>query len=158
MEKVEHLESELYDRGVDIIRKCYQGLKGYYRSYPDGYTFMAISPGLTLAERTCVTYHEAGHHCTMQEPGQASRNESRADRWAAKRLVPVQSLIDALKNGCRNLYDVAEHIGVSENFLYKTLDIYRMLHGEYYETGEWVIAFRPTLFVLNRISEQYFPE
>jgi len=158
MEKVEHLESELYDHGVDIVRRCYKGLKGYYRAYSDGYAIMAISPALTFAERTCVTYHEAGHHFTMNEPGQDSRNESRADRWAAKKLVSVQNIIEALVNGCRNPYEVADHLQVSENFLYKTLDIYRLLHGEYYETGDWVIAFRPTLFVLNRISEQYFPE
>lgn len=156
MEKVERLESALYDRGVDIVRQCYQGLKGYYRSYPDGYTFMAISPGLTLAEQTSVTYHEAGHYCTMQEPGQESRNESRADRWAAKRLVPVQSLIDALKNGCRNLYDVAEHIGVSENFLYKTLDIYQKAHGDYLGHGEWTVWFRP-LMVHNYMTDKVYP-
>lgn len=123
MEKVERLESYLYDHGVDVVAKCYRGLKGYYRAYPDGYTIMAISPGLTLAERTSVTYHEAGHHHTMID-GNHAKTEARADRWAVKKLVPIQSLIKALVEGCRNSHEVAEYLQVSEKFLYKTLDIY----------------------------------
>jgi Zn-dependent peptidase ImmA (M78 family) len=155
MEKIERLESYLYDQGVDVVAKCYRGLKGYYRAYPDGYTIMAISPGLTLAERTSVTYHEAGHHHTMID-GDKSRTEARADRWAAKKLVPVQSLIDALMNGCRNSFDVAEHIGVSENFLYKKLDIYQKAHGDYLGHGEWTVWFRP-LMVHNYMTDKVYP-
>ena len=158
MEKVELLESYLYDRGVDVVHKCYKGLKGYYRAYPDGYTVMAISPELTLADRTSVSYHEAGHHYTMYEPGQPSRNESRADRWAARKLVPVISLIDALAAGCNNLFEVAEYLQVSENFLYKTLDIYKLIYGEYTEFENWVVAFRPRLSAYNYRTSKYYPE
>lgn len=158
MEKIEYLESELYDSGVDIVRRCYRGLQGYYRSYPDGYAFMAISPNLTTAEQTCVTYHEAGHHYTMQEPNHADRNESRADRWAAKKLVPPRCLIEALSIGCRNQFEVADYLGVSECFLCKTLEIYQMIYGEYLEYENWVISFRPTLVAYNRITDQYYPD
>lgn len=158
MEKIEHLESDLYDSGVDIVRRCYGGLQGYYRSYPDGYAFIAISPHLTGAEQTSVAFHEAGHHYTMYEPNQHARNESRADRWAARKLVPPHSLIEALYNGCRNQFEVAEHLGISECFLHKTLEIYRMIYGEYLEHENWVVSFCPTLVAFNHITNQYYPD
>lgn len=117
---------------------------------------MAIAPKMTLAERTSVLYHEAGHHYTMQQPGQTDRNEARADRWAVKKLVPIQSLVTALVEGCRNSHEVAEYLQVSEKFLYKTLDIYQRVHGDYVGHGKWTLWFKP-LMAHDYLADEVYP-
>lgn len=130
-------------------------LDGYYRLYPSGFGFIAVNSRLTATDATCVAYHEAGHHHTMID-GNHAKTEARADRWAVKKLVPIQSLIDALIEGCRNSHEVAEYLQVSEKFLYKTLDIYQRVHGDYVGHGKWTLWFKP-LMAHDYLADEVYP-
>lgn len=75
--------------------------------------------------------HELGHcatgafynkyaACDIRE-----RHERKADLWAIKMLVPQDELIKALNNCfCTNRFELAEHFGVSEDFMQMALDYY----------------------------------
>ena len=55
------------------------------------------------------------------------RHENRADKWAVKQLIPVEDLDLAVANGCTEIWELAEHFGVTEQFMRKTVCYY--VHG-----------------------------
>ena len=55
------------------------------------------------------------------------RHENRADKWAIKQLVPVDDLDQAVADGCSEIWDLAEHFGVTEQFMKKAVCYYT--HG-----------------------------
>ena len=77
--------------------------------------------------------HELGHCCTgsfyniYASRDLRERHENRADKWAVRRLIPVSDLDDAIAAGHTELWDLAEHFGVTETFLKKAICLY--VHG-----------------------------
>ena len=77
--------------------------------------------------------HELGHCATgsfynIYAPRDLrERHENRADKWAIRRLIPVSDLDDAIAAGHTELWDLAEHFGVTETFLKKAICLY--VHG-----------------------------
>lgn len=55
------------------------------------------------------------------------RHENKADKWAILQLVPVESLDDAIANGCTEIWALAELFGVTEQFMRKAVCFY--VHG-----------------------------
>ena len=55
------------------------------------------------------------------------RHENRADKWAIKELVPVDDLDQAVADGHCEIWDLAEHFGVTEQFMKKAVCYYT--HG-----------------------------
>ena len=55
------------------------------------------------------------------------RHEYRADKWAIRSLIPVEALDDAVAQGCTELWALAEHFGVTEQFMKKAICFY--VHG-----------------------------
>lgn len=75
--------------------------------------------------------HEIGHCETLAFYNAYSpleireRHESRANRWAVSKLVPVRELTEALKNGINEIWDLAEFFNVTEDFMRKAIEIHR---------------------------------
>lgn len=57
------------------------------------------------------------------------RREERADRWAVGRLVPYGALCEALAEGCREPWELAERFEVTEAFLLTAIRYYRDAKG-----------------------------
>ena len=53
-----------------------------------------------------------------------SRHEARANKWAIETLCPEQELIEELEKGNQSIYELAEHFGVSEDFMIKACKHY----------------------------------
>ena len=53
-----------------------------------------------------------------------SRYEYRADKWAVKKLIPQAELETAMRCGENELWQLAEHFGVDEDFLKKAVCLY----------------------------------
>ena len=82
------------------------------------------------AEERCVVAHEAGHimtgsthsvYCPLQL---VQQNENRADRWAIRRLISPDDLQSAMDNGIIELWALAEHFCVTEEFMKKVCELY----------------------------------
>ena len=77
--------------------------------------------------------HELGHCLTGSFYNRWSpydtrlRHEHRADKWAIRKLVPVDSLDDAVADGCTELWALADRFGVTESFMKKAVCYY--VHG-----------------------------
>ena len=77
--------------------------------------------------------HELGHCLTGSfynihtAVDSRQRHENRADKWALKHLIPVDELDAAVANGCSEIWELAEHFGVTEQFMKKAVCYY--VHG-----------------------------
>ena len=71
--------------------------------------------------------HELGHCLTGSFYNRYSpydlrqRHENRADKWAIEQLIPVEELDDAVAGGCTEIWELAEHFQVSEDFMRKAV-------------------------------------
>lgn len=101
----------------------------------DGECYIAIDPQRLSGEtdERNKLAHELGHCITGSFYNQYSdydcrqRHENRADKWAIKKLIPVEDLDNAVADGCIEIWDLAERFGVTEDFIRKTVCYY--VHG-----------------------------
>lgn len=101
----------------------------------DGECFVAIDPGKIHGEtdERCKLSHELGHCLTGAFYNQYSnfdcrqKHENRADKWAVKQLIPVEELDEAIAAGHTEIWDLADHFGVPEEFIRKAVCYY--VHG-----------------------------
>lgn len=84
----------------------------------------------TEAEERVHLAHELGHcetgsfYSPYSPLNVRGRQECRADRWAASKLVPPLELKKALSLGIVELWELADYFGVTEEFMEKTMQIY----------------------------------
>lgn len=122
--KVEELFKIADQNGIEVIYGFYPASKGVCC---DG--FIAMDYDMTDAEETVCFGHELGHCMTgafysLTEPAlNRKRLERKAEKWAIKKLVPVEELKRALKV-CPYYCDLAEYFGVTEDFIRKACNYY----------------------------------
>lgn len=83
-------------------------------------------------ERVCLA-HELGHcetksfYSIYAKCDIRGRHEVRADRWAIRHLVPKDALGVAVRNGITELWELADYFQVTEPFMRKAVEYYKML-------------------------------
>lgn len=117
---------------------------------------------LTSAKKACVLAEELGHHFTTvgnildQKNLLNKKQELHARTWAYNECVGLLGIIDSFNAGCRSLYDMAEHLGVTEKFLHDALESYRRKYGLRVEVDNYIIFFEPYLSVMKKFEEETF--
>lgn len=116
---------------------------------------IAIEKSLTQKEKACVLAEELGHHYTSsgniidQTKAENRKQEQRARMWAYNRQIGLSGIIDAYKQGCHNLHEMAECLDVTEEFLQDALEAYRLKYGHYVNVDNYTIYFEPSLMVAD---------
>lgn len=111
----------------------------------------------TTTEKACVLSEELGHHYTSignilnQDDVWSRKQERQARIDGYRRLITLVSLISAFEYGCRNRYEVAEYIGVTEECLQGYIDSCREKYGVMTQLDGYTIYFIPNLAVMKRI-------
>lgn len=101
------------------------------------------------SEKACVLAEELGHHYTtvgdiMDQTDVSNRKQERRARiWAYHKLLSLNDLIDSYKCGCRNQFEIAEHLNVTEEFLVDCLKYYKEKYGLYVRKDSYLIYFEP---------------
>lgn len=151
MNKLERLEQEAYDDNVKI-HTYYLGednLKGFYI---DGNIAINTSVS-TSTEKACVLAEELGHHYTTVgnivelDTPQKRKQERQARLNGYNRMIGLTGLIRAFEHGCKNLYETAEFLEVTEEYLQECIDCYRDKYGVGTTIGNYYIMFIPNLMV-----------
>ena len=110
---------------------------------------IAIKKDIPTTQKACVLAEELGHHYTTvgnildQSKTENRKQERRARLWAYKRAFDLVDLVSAYKHGCRNRYEIAEYLEVTEQFLQEALDTYKEKYGIYTEVDCYVVYFEP---------------
>ena len=155
MTNYERLASSPDAEGVTIYDRKFHSprIKGLYC---DGN--IAVSDSLnTDAEKACVLSEELGHYHTTEgiilelSDTTNRKQELRARLWGYNKLIGLHGIISCYKEGCQTAYDMAEHLGVTEEFLLEALQCYRSKYGIYTKFDNYVIFFEPGLSVLELI-------
>lgn len=112
-------------------------------------TRIAIKKDLSDTEKACVLAEELGHHYTTvgnildQEDVSNRKQERRARLWSYRKMFDLADLLSAYKYGCRNRYEVAEYLEVTEAFLEEAINAYKEKYGICTKVDRYVIYFDP---------------
>ncbi len=134
------------DEKIEVIEFNFVGnLKGLYED-----NYIGIRKNIsTTTEKKCILAEELGHYYTTAGNIIDMKNicnqkqEARARNWSYEKLVPLKSLIKASREGCTNLYELAEYLEVTEDVLKATLEHYKRKYGLYVEVDYYCIYFDP---------------
>lgn len=96
-----------------------------------GQCYIGIDSGhMTKAEETVCKAHELGHCETGSFYNRyspfdlISKHEYRADAWAIENLIDKSEIEAAFKQGITEIWDLAEHFEVTEDFMRKVCKYY----------------------------------
>lgn len=121
MDAYEYLEDESCNDGIDIIHREFSSnrIKGLYCD-----NVIALDSKLeTSKEKACVLTEELGHHYTTVGDildlidTQNRKQERQARLWAYNKRIGLRGLINAFEYGCKNKYEIADYLKVTEEFL-----------------------------------------
>lgn len=107
----------------------------------------------TQTEKACVLAEELGHHCTSsgniidQNIVFNRQQELRARMYGYNLNVGLIGIAKAFETGCRNLYEMAEFLGVTEEYLKDAIECYRKKYGIFVAVDNYLIYFEPQLSV-----------
>ena len=111
---------------------------------------MALNKELkTSTEKKCILLEELGHHYTSSgnildlSVTQNRKQERTARLWAYNKQIGLRGLIQAHEYGCKNRFEVAEYLDVTEQFLEEAIICYREKYGLSTTLDNYIIYFEP---------------
>lgn len=113
----------------------------------------------TTAEKSCVLAEELGHHYTSsgdildQSDTMNQKQEYRARLYGYNLKVGLMGIVQAYEHKCRNRYEMAEYLDVTEKYLQEALVTYRNKYGACKEVDNYIIFFEPHLAVLRKFRD-----
>ena len=111
----------------------------------------------TQAEKSCVLAEEIGHYRTSsgnildQNKAESRKQEYRARLYGYNLKIGLTGLISAYEAGCGNLYEMAEYLNATEEYLKEAIQCYHSKYGVYAVVDNYVIYFEP-FAVIHMIS------
>lgn len=149
----DELLSEAFDAGLVVKEKPLKANKG--RIIGNNIAIKKEIP--TLKEKSCVLAEELGHYYTSvgniinQKIAVNRKQEYKARLWAYNRQVGLMGIVKTYEAGCQSLYEMAEYLDVTEEFLIDALQCYRGKYGERTIINNYIISFEPYLSVIKMI-------
>lgn len=113
----------------------------------------------TQAEKSCVLAEELGHYYTTvgdiidQTEVNNQKQEYRARLFGYNLKIGLIGIVHAYEAGCRNLYEMAEYLDATEEYLKEALDCYHSIHGVYATIDNYIIFFEPSFSVMKAVCK-----
>ena len=153
MNSYEILLSEASENGLVVKEKPLKYNNGRIKG-----SRVAIRQDLsTSVEKACVLAEELGHHYTSygnildQSDTSNRKQELRARAWAYNKQIGLLGLIKAYEHGCRNRFEIAEFLEVTEEVLEECLTFYRNKYGVCANVDNYVVYFIPNLVIMKKM-------
>lgn len=111
----------------------------------------------TQIQKATVLAEELGHYHTttgniLDQTDVSNRKQERHARiWAYDKLIGLSGIIRGFESGCQSRYELAECLGVTEEFLQEAIDCYTAKYGICVQVDGYVIMFTPGLGVMKRL-------
>ncbi|UUZ80681.1 ImmA/IrrE family metallo-endopeptidase [Paenibacillus sp. P26] len=103
----------------------------------------------TRAEKACALAEEIGHHKKTvgtildQSKIENRQQELRARSWGYERVFTLSKIVQAHKAGIRNRHELADYLGIAEEYLDEALKRFQDKYGLYVAVGKYTICFDP---------------
>ena len=140
MENLNNLRQWLYGEGVFVFDRQLpfsndetKAATIKLNSHDTWGIFIDLGRHQTEAEEKTTLLHESGHYATGTTHEVSSpfdlveKHEYKVDKWAVVRALSAEELDEAVASGCTEIWSLAEHFGVTEDFMRKAVCWYT--HG-----------------------------
>ena len=107
----------------------------------------------TLQKKADTLAEEMGHFYTTvgdileQDTVNSCKQERSARLWAYNKQIGLQGIIWAYQHQCRNPFEAAEYLNVSEETFTEAIEFYRKIYGHGIMIDNYFIQFEPNLQV-----------
>lgn len=153
---LDKLLSEAHEAGINVkSMRMPERMKGLYG---DGCVWLNGNIP-TRTEAACILSEELGHHHTSlgdildQSKIENRKQERRAREWGYRRLVPLSRIIDAHRARVKGRHEIAEYLGVTDEFLQRSIDRYTDKYGTHVQVDPTHIILFDPLAVLELFPE-----
>lgn len=142
-----HYEQLLTENEHIKIRDTHSLPDGYSGFYNDG--IILIDKNLPETRKAEVLYEELAHHKLTygnildQSKWINRKFESYARRHGYEAALPLRIIVEAHKYGVSSLYELADYVQLSENYIVEILEHYKQKYGYSTQYGKYVIQFEP---------------
>ena len=108
---------------------------------------IGIRKELSKTEKACILAEEIGHYYTTtgnildQRDTNNRKQEMKARKWAVDKMISIEDLFRATEQPCRNLFEIAEYLEVTEEFLLEALEVFKKRYGHSYKHEDKTIVF-----------------
>lgn len=153
MTKYEKLSIKAQKQDLKVVEVDLEANDGFYC---DGYIF--INKSLNDKEKYCVLAEELGHYETTygnildQNNINNVKQELKARRWGYKHIVTLEGIIEAFENNCLNEYEMAEYLGVTDEYFKECIEDYKKQYGLSCKLGKYYIVFEPRLGIYKNFE------
>ena len=119
---------------------------------------IAIRREMPIVKKGCTLAEELGHHYTTygdildQDTLEKQKQELRARVWGYQRLITMDKLIVAYNKGCRNSYEIADDLEVTEEFFLEALQVFKQKYPDCIQFNGYLILFSPTLSIYKCVE------
>lgn len=151
MSNYENLISLAHSKGINVIESDLGIDKPFGKCIGN---LIIINNRVNECEKLCVLYEELGHFnltvgdITDQSDLNNRKQEYIARRWSYEKLISPEDIINAIISGIDNIYDLAEILNVTEDFLIQSIEHYKKKYGIYYVGKTHLLTFEP-LNIIN---------
>mgnify|MGYP004698803027 CR=1 FL=1 len=150
----EELLNECNDKGLIVKEKPLKYHDGRIKGIR-----VAIRDNIpTSVQKACVLSEELGHFETsvgdILDMNSVSnrKQEIKARAWAYDKLINLQGFINAFEHNCTNLYETAEFLEVTEEFLIEAIQLYQTKYGQYASVDNYTIFFNyPNIGIIKKL-------
>lgn len=148
-------EMQILHDDLNIVEMDLSEVSGLKGLYVNGR--IAINAKMSDTEKACVLAEELGHHYTTygnildQSDASNRKQELHARAWAYNKQIGLLGLIRAYEHGCRNRFEIAEYLEVTEEVLEECLVFYRNKYGMCQNVDNYVVYFIPNLVIMKRM-------
>lgn len=126
------LYKAMYDEGIHLYDYRLEGEKAVTIAMEQQYgVFIDTRAIETVSEETTLIAHELGHCVTGSTHSVSSpldlieKHEYKADKYAVHTLITADELVEAIRAGYTETWQLAEYFGVTEAFIRRTTYIYQ---------------------------------
>ncbi|MGX1262958.1 ImmA/IrrE family metallo-endopeptidase [Rossellomorea marisflavi] len=142
----EKLLNEVVNAGVSVFEVKMQGrIKGLYSD-----DVIWINEAIdTDSEKYSILAEEFGHYNTSvgniidQSKLINRKQEQRARTWAYEYTIPISKIVSAHKAHVKNKFELAEYLGVTEDFVERTIERYIEKYGDYVSYKNFTVCLNP---------------
>jgi hypothetical protein len=149
----EGLLQEACSYGLKVKEYYIPGFKGRIK----GNRIAIMKDIPTLKEKACILAEEIGHYYTgygdiiNQMEISNRKQEYKGRLWAYDKQIGLIGIVNAFNAGCQSLYDMAEYLDITEEFLKEALSCYTGKYGGSIKIDNYIILFEPSLSVMKML-------
>lgn len=114
---------------------------------------ICIRRDMPRIKKACILAEERGHFhtCTNDildlDDIKNDKLEIKGRRWAHNEMIGLRGLVDAYNRHCETLEEMADYLGVTEEFLLEALDAYKEIYGTGVKYNQYYISFEPYFII-----------